>query len=69
MLFYNGSVQDVLKHFETNEELGLKSNNAQRLLKEFGENKLREKKKKTKHILLYQIILPIQYFQTILQKY
>ena len=47
MTFYNLSKEETIKKLNTNPAAGLSSDRANELLKSFGENKLREKKKKT----------------------
>ena len=47
MLFYNQSKDDVLNHFNTDEAQGLSDEKVSELKEKFGENKLKEKKKKT----------------------
>ena len=47
MLFYSQSRKDVCKHLDTNEEKGLSSAVVSGRLGQYGENKLKEKKKKS----------------------
>ena len=47
MTFYNQSKEDVLKALGTNAEKGLSAAQAESILKAHGENRLKEKKKKT----------------------
>jgi len=47
LTFYNLSKEETIKKLNTNPAAGLSSDRANELLKSFGENKLREKKKKT----------------------
>lgn len=47
MLFYNKSKEEVLSALNTNESIGLTSERVVTLSEKYGENKLKEKKKKT----------------------
>ncbi len=47
MLFYSSPKEDVLKELESNMSGGLTAQKANELLSKYGENKLKEKKKKT----------------------
>ena len=47
MLFYNEAKDEILNHFNTNETQGLSESSVLALRGKFGENKLKEKKKKT----------------------
>ena len=47
MIYHNEPISSVLKELETNTENGLSSSDVPFLLAEHGENKLKEKKKKT----------------------
>lgn len=47
MLFYQQTKEEVLNHFDTDEEKGLSSSQVSDLKNKFGVNKLKEKKKKT----------------------
>ncbi len=47
MLFHSKSINEVLSHLRTDEKSGLSVSYANELLKEYGENRLKEKKKKT----------------------
>ncbi|MBQ3181550.1 MAG: HAD-IC family P-type ATPase, partial [Clostridia bacterium] len=47
MLFHHQTKEDVLKHFKTDETVGLSIESIAELKEKFGENKLKEKPKKT----------------------
>ncbi len=47
LLFHNQSKEDVLKHFNVSENSGLSESTAAELVLKYGENKLKEKKKKS----------------------
>ena len=47
MLFHYQSKEDVLNHFKTNEAVGLSTDSVNELKEKYGENKLKEKPKKT----------------------
>ena len=47
MLFHYQTKEDVLEHFKTDESVGLSLDSVSELKKQFGENKLKEKPKKT----------------------
>ncbi len=47
LAYYDESAETVLKNLETDENSGLSEEKAKELLEKFGENKLKEKKKKT----------------------
>ena len=47
MIFYHQSKEDILNHFNTTEAEGLSSDKVEELRNTFGENRLKEKKKKS----------------------
>jgi len=62
MLFYSSPKEDVLKELESNMSGGVRAQKANELLSKYGENKLKEKKKKTQTIhglMIYCKILRI----------
>jgi len=59
---YRSTLEEVIKHFETNLKAGLSSNQATERLKTFGPNSIKEAKAKSPFIIIFQQFLsPLMY--------